>query len=53
MRMHLNQILKTYKKSISPEECAWYSFGRSFIVEEEVFFMQSSRGGGEEADTPE
>ena len=45
--MHLNQILKTYKKSILPEECSRYSSGRSFIVEEEVFFMQSSGVGGE------
>lgn len=51
--MHLNQILKTYKKSILPEQCSWYSSGRSFIVEEEVFFMQSSGVVGGEADTPE
>lgn len=47
--MHLNQILKTYKKSILPKES---SSGWSFTVQEEVIFMQGVPRGGEKRQTP-
>ena len=48
--MHASQSnIKAYKKSILPKEC---SFGRSFIVQEEVIFMQRVPRGEEKRQTP-